>query len=407
MLIVQKFGGSSVANVERLYNVADRIAATYREGNKVVVVASAQGDTTDDLIAKAHEVTDRPSRRELDMLMATGEQQAVALLTMALQSRGLPAISLKGWQAGIATSSAHTVARVKKVNPQRILNELEKNNIVVVAGFQGYNKNDDVTTLGRGGSDTTAVALAAGLSAQLCEIYTDVEGVFTADPRVVKNARKLDEISYDEMLELASLGAKVLHNRSVELAKKYNVNLVVRSSLTSAPGTYVKEVGSVENVMVSGVAVDKNVARVTIVGVKDEPGVAFRVFSLLSKRSISVDIIIQSIGSANSKDILFTVERSSKQEVLDILEENKRHIHCDHIMSDDSVCKLSIVGAGMVSTPGVATSMFEALADANINIGAISTSEVKISVLIDEKDAEKASNAVHDAFIDTNIRFKN
>ncbi|MCL2852460.1 MAG: aspartate kinase [Defluviitaleaceae bacterium] len=406
MLIVQKFGGSSVADVGRIYNVADRIATAYREGHEVVVVVSAQGDTTDDLIAKAHEITDRPSRREMDMLLATGEQQSVALTTMALQSRGLPAISLTGWQAGVATSSAHTVARVKKVNPQRILNELEKNNIVVVAGFQGYSPSDDVTTLGRGGSDTTAVALAAALSAQLCEIYTDVEGVFTADPRIVKSARKLDEISYDEMLELASLGAKVLHSRSVELAKKYNVNLVVRSSLTSAPGTYVKEVGSVENVMVSGIALDKNVARVTIVGVKDEPGIAFRVFSLLSKRSISVDIIIQSVGSAHTKDIMFTVDRAVHREVLDILEENKRHIMYEHIVSDDGVCKLSIVGAGMVSTPGVATLMFEALSDSNVNIDAISTSEVKISVLLDEKDADKAANAVHDAFIDTNMRFK-
>ncbi|MCL2618037.1 MAG: aspartate kinase [Defluviitaleaceae bacterium] len=407
MLIVQKFGGSSVANVERLFNVADRIAATYRDGHKVVVVVSAQGDTTDDLIAKAHEISDRPSRREMDMLMATGEQQSMALLTMALQQRGLPAVSLTGWQAGISTSSAHTAARVRKVNPQRISHELEKNNIVVVAGFQGYSKQDDITTLGRGGSDTTAVALAAGLSAELCEIYTDVDGVYTADPRIVKKARKLDEISYDEMLELASLGAKVLHSRSVELAKKYSVNLVVRSSLTDAPGTYVKEVGSMENVLVSGVALDKNVARVTIVGVKDEPGVAHRVFSLLSKRSISVDIIIQSIGSANSKDIMFTVERSSEREVLDILEENRRHLHYDHITSDNSMCKLSIVGAGMVSTPGVATTMFEALSDTNVNIGAISTSEVKISVLIDEKDADKAYNAVHDVFVDTNIQFRN
>ena len=406
MLIVQKFGGSSVADADRIYNVADRIAAAYKEGHEIVVVVSAQGDTTDDLIAKAHEITDRPSRREMDMLLATGEQQSVALMTMALQSRGLPAISLTGWQAGVVTSSAHTVARVKKVDPQRILNELEKNNIVVVAGFQGYNRNEDVTTLGRGGSDTTAVALAAGLSAQLCEIYTDVDGVYSADPRIVKNARKLDEISYDEMLELASLGAKVLHSRSVELAKKYNVNLVVRSSLTSAPGTYVKEVGRVENVMVSGIALDKNVARVTIVGIKDEPGMAFRVFSLLSKRSISVDIIIQSVSGANAKDIMFTVERSAQREVLDILEENKRHVAYDHLISDNSVCKLSIVGAGMVSTPGVATLMFEALSDANVNIDAISTSEVKISVLVNEKDAEKAANAVHDAFIDTNMKFK-
>ncbi|MCL2616635.1 MAG: aspartate kinase [Defluviitaleaceae bacterium] len=409
MLIVQKFGGSSVADVTRIYNVADRIAATYREGHKLVVVVSAQGDTTDDLIAKAHEITDRPSRREMDMLLATGEQQSVALLAMALQSRGLPAVSLTGWQSGILTTSAHQNARVKKIDPQRLQNELERNNIVVVAGFQGYNKSDDVTTLGRGGSDTTAVALAASLSAELCEIYTDVDGVYTADPRIVATARKLDEISYDEMLEMAALGAKVLHSRSVELAKKYNVNLVVRSSLTDAPGTSVKEVQTVENVMVSGITADKNIARVTLVGVKDEPGMAYRIFSLLSKRSIAVDIIIQSmgiVGVAGTKDIMFTVDRSVKREVLDILQENKNVIKFDNISSDDSVCKLSIVGAGMGSATGVATMMFETLSELGVNIGAISSSEIKISVLVEEKDADRAANALHEAFIDTNSRFK-
>lgn len=398
MLIVKKFGGSSVANKERVYNVANRILEDYKNGHQVVVVLSAQGDTTDELLAKAKEINENPSRREMDMLVSTGEQQSVALMALALQALGYPAVSLNAFQVGMYTTSAYSNARLKNIESERIMSELERKNIVLVTGFQGVNKYEDVTTLGRGGSDTTAVALAAALNADKCEIYTDVDGVYTADPRIVKNARKLEEITYDEMLELASLGAKVLHNRSVELAKKYNVELVVRSSLTREEGTIVKEECKMEKMLVSGVAADKNTARIAVIGIKDEPGKAFELFSLLSKKDINVDIILQSIGRNGTKDISFTVTQDNLTLALEIIEANKSRLNAERIEYDEHVAKVSVVGAGMASHAGVATKMFEALYDARINIKMISTSEIKISVLIAEKDIEEAMNAIHEEF---------
>lgn len=399
MLIVQKFGGSSVANGELIRNVAGRIVETQRNGNQVVVVLSAQGDTTDELIVKAHELSLSPSKRELDMLLSTGEQQSVALMAIAIHALGRPAVSLTAGQAGIFSSSTHANARIKQIDTVRVQKELDKDNIVLVAGFQAYNRNGDVTTLGRGGSDTTAVALAAALSADLCEIYTDVTGVFTADPRVVKNARKIDVISYDEMLELASLGAGVLHNRSVELAKNYNINLVVRSSLSKEEGTLIKEHVNIESTLVSGVAIDKDVARVSIVGIEDVPGMAYRIFSLLGREKVSVDIILQSIGRGKTKDISFVVAKADLPVTLDVLGKNSDALSYDHISHVTNIAKLSIVGAGMASNPGVAAAMFEALYDSGVNIHMISSSEMKLSVLVDEADVELAANHVHDKFI--------
>lgn len=397
-LIVQKFGGSSVANAEKLINVAGRVVDTYKEGNSVVVVVSAQGDTTDELIEKALEINTQPSKREMDMLLSTGEQISMALLAMAIEKAGYPVISLTGNQAGIFTDSNYGNARIKNIDTERIFRELDRKNIVIVAGFQGWNRFDDITTLGRGGSDTTAVALAASLKADLCEIYTDVEGVYTADPRIVKNASKLGDISYDEMLELASLGANVLHNRSVEVAKKYNVNLVVRSSFSKAPGTIVKEVGRVEKMLVRGVARDNNIARIAVMGVEDKPGIAFRLFSLLAKDKISVDLILQSIGRDGTKDISFTVAKDNLEKAVGILNANLGPIGAKQIDSSDQYAKVSIVGAGMVNNPGVAALMFEALYDADVNIHMITTSEIKISVLVDYHDAERAVNAIHEKF---------
>ncbi len=397
-LIVQKFGGSSVANAERVFNVASRVIETYDNGNDVVVVVSAQGDTTDDLIEKAKEINDRASRREMDTLLSAGEQISMSLLAMAIQKLGRPAISLTGWQAGMITDSNYSKARVRRVTGERIRRELDNRNIVIVAGFQGINKYDDITTLGRGGSDTSAVAIAAALGADLCQIYTDVTGVFTCDPRIVKDAKKLETISYDEMLELASLGANVLHNRSVELAKKFNVNLEVLSSLVKEPGTIVKEETNMEKMLVRGVARDNDVARISLCNVEDAPGKAFQVFSLLSKNKISVDIILQSIGRDNKKDISFTVDLDALDGALKVLEENNGLIGAESIVHYDNVSKVSIVGAGMVSNPGVAATMFEALYNAGINIQMISTSEIKISVLIEQEYAEKAVKAIHDKF---------
>lgn len=398
MLIVQKFGGSSVANKDRIFNVAQRIIETQQQGNDVVVVLSAQGDTTDDLIEKAKEINPKASRREMDMLLSTGEQQSVALMAMAINSLGSRAISLNAMQVGIDTTSTYSNARIKTISTGRIEHELEKKNIVIITGFQGVNKFDDITTLGRGGSDTSAVALAACLRADLCEIYTDVDGVYTADPRIVKDAQKLDEISYDEMLELASLGAKVLHNRSVELAKKYNVKLIVRSSMSRAEGTVVKEECKVEKMLISGVAADKDVARISLIGIKDEPGRAFEVFSLMAREKVSVDIIIQSVGREDTKDISFTVGKSDLDLALKVLEENKERLTVKKVVFDDKVAKLSIVGAGMATNPGVASLFFEALYDAGINISMISTSEIKISVLVDEQQIEAGLQSVHDKF---------
>lgn len=397
-LIVQKFGGSSVRDAERILNVAGIITETYKNGNNVVVVVSAQGDTTDDLIAKAQEINTNPSKREMDMLLSTGEQISISLLAMAIEKLGFPVISLTGWQAGFQTHSNYGAARIRRIEGERLRSELDKKNIVIVAGFQGLNRYDDITTLGRGGSDTSAVALAAELKADLCQIYTDVDGVYTADPRIVKNAVKLDEITFDEMLELASLGANVLHNRSVEMAKKYHVNLEVLSSLERKPGTIVKEVVKVEKLLIKGATKDEDVARIAVIGLPDTPGIAFKIFSALAQKKINVDIILQSIGRNNTKDISFTVPLSEKNSALEILEDNASVFKAERIESDDNVVKVSIVGAGMQSNPGVASKMFEALYEANININMISTSEIKISVLIDRKDADIALNAVHDAF---------
>ena len=397
-LVVQKFGGSSVKDAECLRRVAGIITNTYKAGNNVIVVVSAQGDTTDDLIEKAKEISSNPSKREMDMLLTTGEQISASLLAMTIAEMGYPAISLTGWQAGMTTNSTYSNGRIKKINPERINAELDKKNIVVVTGFQGINKYDDMTTLGRGGSDTSAVALAAACHADLCEIYTDVDGVYTTDPRIAPNARKLDEISYDEMLELASLGANVLHNRSVELAKKYNVNLCVRSSITGAEGTIVKEVTTVESMMVRGIAKDNDVARISICHIEDTPGKAFRIFSLLAKHNINVDIILQSIGRENTKDISFTVSEGKLKEALDIIESNKDVIGYGDLSYTTEVSKVSIVGAGMVTNPGVAAKMFEALYDASINIHMIATSEIKVSVLIDQGLENLAVRAIQDKF---------
>lgn len=397
-LIVQKFGGSSVANADRVRNVAGIVTDTYRKGNNVVVVVSAQGDTTDELIEKAHEINPNPSAREMDVLLTTGEQISMALLAMEIERRGFPVKTLTGWQAGFLTDSTHGNARIRRINNERLDNELGKRNIVIVAGFQGMNRYDDLTTLGRGGSDTSAVALAASLHAELCQIFTDVDGVYTADPRLVKDAHKMDEITYDEMLELATLGAGVLHNRSVEMAKKYNVNLEVLSSLSKNPGTIVKEVVNVEKMLIRGVARDNNVARISIIGVPDEPGTAFKIFSHLAAKKVNVDIILQSIGRENKKDISFTVARENKELAMEIMEDLRRSLGALKVICDDNISKVSVVGAGMQSNPGVASKMFEALSEENINIQMISTSEIKISVLVAREDSEKALNAIHDAF---------
>lgn len=398
-LIVQKFGGSSVANTERLFNVARIVTDTYKQGCNVVVVVSAQGDTTDDLIAKAHEIDANPSKREMDVLLSTGEQISIALLAMAISKLGYPVISLTGRQAGFLTDSNHSKARIKKVDTERIEKELDQRKIVVVAGFQGMNRYDDITTLGRGGSDTSAVALAAELKADLCQIYTDVDGVYTADPRIVKSAKKLEEISFDEMLELASCGAQVLHNRSVEMAKKYNVNLEVLSSLENKPGTKVKEVTKMEKMLIKGVAKDDDVARISVVGLPDKPGIAFRIFSVLASKKVNVDIILQSVGRDGTKDISFTVPEESLDAAIEALNDQLELLGAHRIEVDEDVTKVSIVGAGMQSNPGVAAKMFEALYEADINIQMISTSEIKISVLIQKGQGVKAMNAVSEAFI--------
>ena len=398
-LIVQKFGGTSVKDRSRIFNVARIVMNTRNEGNDVVVVVSAQGDTTDDLIKKAAEITSDPSHREMDMLLATGEQISISLLAMALQELGVPSISLTGWQAGFNTDRAYTRARIKRLDTERVESELARNRVVVVAGFQGLNRSEDITTLGRGGSDTSAVALAAALHADRCQIFTDVEGVYTADPRKIPKATKLKEISFDEMLELASLGAQVLNNRSVELAKKYNVELEVISSINPVPGTIVKEESQVEGMLIKSVAKDNDVAVISVLGVPDVPGMSFKVFSLLAQKNINVDIILQSSGRDGNKDVVFTVPLGDAETALATLENNKKRFGGGDISVDKSCAKVSIVGAGMQSHSGVASTMFEALSNANINIKMISTSEIKISVIINENDADRAVAAIHDAFI--------
>ena len=396
-LIVQKFGGSSVKDRDRIFNVARIVANTHNAGNDVVVVVSAQGDTTDDLIAKAAEISHDPSAREMDMLLATGEQISISLLSMALNEIGCHAISLTGWQAGFRTDRAYTKARITRLETERISSELERNRVVVVAGFQGLNKLDDITTLGRGGSDTSAVAIAAALHADRCQIFTDVEGVYTADPRKVRNTRKLQEITFDEMLELASLGAQVLNNRSVELAKKYNVELEVLSSLNPVPGTVVKEVAKMEGMLIKGVAKDTDVAVITILNVPDEPGTSFKIFGLLAQKNINVDIILQSTGRDGKKDISFTCAEGEAELAMRVLKESA---HFNDVSVDTTCAKVSIVGAGMQSHSGVASKMFEAMSNNNINIKMISTSEIKISCIIDRDDADKAVSAIHDMLFD-------
>ena len=399
MLIVQKFGGSSVADAAKIERVAGIIADSYRAGNKVVVVLSAQGDTTDDLIEKAKEINPSPSKREMDVLLTVGEQISVALMAMQLEKMHLPAVSLTGWQIEMNTNSTHGAARIKSVSTERIRRELDKRRIVLIAGFQGVNKFGDVTTLGRGGSDTTAVAIAAVLGADKCQIYTDVDGIYTADPRKVPGAKKLNAITYDEMLELASLGSQVLHNRSVELAKRYRVDLEVLSSYERKPGTKVKEVvKNVERMIISGVAKDAGIARITVVGVPDEPGVAFRVFSVMGKAKINVDIILQSAGKNGSNDISFTVAEEDADAAKAVLEEAAESIGCERIAVDRSVAKVSVVGAGLMNAPGMAVKMFEALADCRINIQMISSSEIKLSAVIDRADADRAVLAVHEKY---------
>lgn len=398
-LIVQKFGGTSVADTERLRNVARIITDTYKAGNQVVVVLSAQGDTTDDLIEKAKEINPEGSNREMDMLLSTGEQISVALCAMAIEALGYPVVSLTGWQAGILTDTAAKNARIKKIDTERLEAELDQKRIVIVTGFQGVDRNQNITTLGRGGSDTSAVALAAALEADLCQIYTDVDGVYTADPRHVKGARKLDEVTYNEMLELATLGAQVLHNRSVELAKKYNVKLEVLSSFTGHPGTKVKGVAKrMEKTAVSSVAKDKDIARIALVGVPNEVGTSFKVFSLLAQNHINVDIILQGIGHEEGKDICFTVAEGDLKNAAELLESHKAELRFARLETNADIAKVSVVGSGMINNPGVAAKLFEALYDAHININMISTSEIKISVLVDKKDADRAVQAVHDKF---------
>ncbi len=399
MLIVKKFGGTSVANKERIFNVAKRCIEDYREGHQVVVVLSAMGKQTDVLLDMAKDINPKAHKRELDMLLTTGEQTSVALMAMAMDSLGVPAVSLNAFQVAMHTTSDYGNARLRKIDAKRIRYELDNRRIVVITGFQGINKYNDYTTLGRGGSDTTAVALAAALNADACEIYTDVDGVFTADPRVVPNARKLSEITYDEMLELASLGAGVLHNRSVEMAKKYGVQLVVRSSLNTNEGTVVKEDNKMEKMLVSGVATDKNVVHFAVEGLENKPGVAFKLFHHLANHNVNVDMILQSVEHGESQDISFTVTEDMADIAMETLERHgDTSLKCDNIKMVKDVAKVSIVGAGMMSNPGVAAKMFEALYDAGINIRQISTSEIRVSVLIDEKYAEPAAQAVHDAF---------
>ena len=398
MLIVKKFGGTSVADKERIERVAERCIEDYKKGNDVIVVLSAMGKYTDELIDMARTINEKPPKRELDMLMTIGEQMSVSLMAMAMNKMGVPAVSLNAFQVSMHTTSAYGNARIKRIDTERIHRELDLRKIVIITGFQGVNKYDDLTTLGRGGSDTTAVALAAALHADSCEIYTDVDGIYTADPRLVPKAHKLKEITYEEMLDLATLGAGVLHNRSVELAKKYGVPLVVRSSMSDSEGTVVKEEVTVERMLISGVALDTDAVRIAVIGLRDVPGMAFRLFDILAKKNINVDVILQSIGRGGTKDISFTVNRNDMEEAVASIEANKTRLGYEELQKDDTIAKLSIVGAGLVSSPGCAARMFESLYNENVNINMISTSEVRITVLINEKDGVRAMNAVHDAF---------
>ncbi len=406
-LVVQKYGGSSVADSVCIKRVADNIIKYHNEGNQVVVVVSAMGDSTDDLITLAKQLNEKPSPREMDMLLATGEQVSIALLSIALDSAGKSAVSLTGPQVGILTTNVHSKARIKKVNTERLKKELDQNKIVIVAGFQGKTEEDEITTLGRGGSDTTAVALAAALKADMCEIYTDVTGVFTADPRVVSNAQKLNNISYDEMLELASLGARVLHVRSVELAKLYNVPMCVRSSYVNEEGTIVVSKDSLEkDVVVTGVAHDLNVAKISIFDVPDQPGIASKIFTKLAKENINVDMIVQSSMRDKINDISMTVPEEEMEKAVRTIKSVSKEFEEASIEADNDVAKVSIVGAGMISSPGVAAKMFHVLADNKINIDMISTSEIKVSCIVKRANAVKALQVLHEAFDLVNINNK-
>jgi len=398
-IVVQKFGGSSVANPERIKAVAKRVVEAKDRGDDVVVVVSALGDTTDELIALARQISERPPKREMDMLLATGEQVSIALLAMAIHELGRPVVSLTGGQGGIITDATHTKAKILHVNTDRVRRELAAGKIVIVAGFQGVTPDYDITTLGRGGSDTTAVALAAALKARECEIYTDVDGVYTADPRVVPSARKLADISYGEMLEMASLGALVLQPRAVEVGAMYNVPIHVRSSFSRETGTLVREERVVEkDLVVTGVAHDVNVAKVGILDVPDRPGVAYRIFSALAQEAINVDMIVQTTKEQQTTDMLFSVSRDDLARAKEIVEAVAKELGARDVIVNDNVAKVSIIGAGMVSNPGVAARMFEALAKADINIQVISTSEIKVSCLVRAEDVLKAVRVVHEAF---------
>ncbi len=400
MLIVQKYGGTSVANVERIKNVARRVVRTAEEGHKVVVVVSAMAGETDKLIRLAYEVSENPSEREMDLLLSSGERITTALTAMAIQSLGYKAIAFTGRQMGIITEPVHTKAKIERIEADRARKALDEGYIVVVAGFQGITESDDVTTLGRGGSDLTAVAIASALNADLCEIYTDVDGVFTTDPNIVPEARKLDKISYEEMLELASLGAKVLQTRSVEFAMKYNVPVVVRSSFNDNPGTLVtREDKDMEKVVVSGIAYDKNQAKITIKAVPDRPGIAARLFNAIAEANIVVDMIVQNVSSdGKSTDISFTVPKTDAKKALAITENIAKELNAGGVDLREDIAKVSAVGVGMRTHSGVAAKMFETLANHGINIMAISTSEIKVSCLIEAKYTELAVRALHDVF---------
>ena len=398
MLAVMKFGGSSVADLGKIRNVAERCIKKWKDGNQVIVVLSAMGKTTDGLISQAQQITDMPSRREMDMLLSTGEQVSVSLMAMTMLQMGVPAISLNAWQVAMHTTSAYQNAKLKRIDTERIRKELDSNKIVVVTGFQGINKYEDVTTLGRGGSDTTAGALAAAMNADVCEIYTDVDGVYSADPRIVPNARKMEEVTYEEMLEFASLGAKVLHNRCVEMARRYNVKLVVKSSMSEAEGTVVKESTKMEKMLISGVATDKNIAKITVAGMKDDPESTFRLLNLLAKHGMNIDVMIQSLEKDGTKTLTFTIARPDMLMAAELLKQHSDVLGTVNISCEEDVAKVSVVGAGVSSNPGVAAKMFEALSDAGINTDMITTSEIRITAVIAENEAEAAMRAVHDRF---------
>lgn len=398
-IIVQKFGGSSVATTEKLKKVCNHITKEFKKGNDVAVIVSAQGKTTDRLITEEKEITASPSKREHDVLVSTGEQITISKLAMMLNDMGYKAISLTGWQIPIVTDDNFGNAKIKSINSQKILDLFKKGYIVIIAGFQGITENGEITTFGRGGSDTTAVAIAASLNAEKCDIYTDVDGVFTTDPRITDKAKKIDEISYEEMLELSSLGAKVLHNRCIEIGKKYNIPIVVKdTALEESQGTIVKNSESLENMEISGIAKDDNISRVTVMGLENKIGKTYKVFKLLSEHNINVDTIVQSFGESINKNLSFTIKTAELDEALKILNDNLEYLTAREIVHFDNLSKVSIVGIGMTNRTGIASKMFEALYEKNINMHLISTSEIKITVLVNQDEAEVAVKAIHDKF---------